>query len=113
MTTPPVRSPYRAVTLIELLVVIACIAILAALLFPVFAKARDKARQSACASNERQFGLAILQYVQDDNESYPRAVNNASASDKIQVLATPTRPGDNAFLAPDPASGRPAGLLYP
>ena len=52
-------------TLIELLVVIAIIAILAAILFPVFAKAREKARQSSCLSNEKQMALAILQYAQD------------------------------------------------
>jgi prepilin-type N-terminal cleavage/methylation domain-containing protein/prepilin-type processing-associated H-X9-DG protein len=60
-----------AFTLIELLVVIAIIAILAAILFPVFAKAREKARQSSCQSNEKQIGLAILQYTQDYDEMYP------------------------------------------
>lgn len=58
----------RGFTLIELLVVIAIIAILAAILFPVFAKAREKARMSACASNEKQMGLAYLQYAQDYDE---------------------------------------------
>ena len=58
-------------TLIELLVVIAIIAILAAILFPVFAKAREKARQISCASNERQIGLGFLQYTQDNDENYP------------------------------------------
>ncbi|MBC8101271.1 MAG: DUF1559 domain-containing protein [Cytophagales bacterium] len=62
-----------AFTLIELLVVIAIIAILAAILFPVFAQARAKARQSACQSNERQIALAILQYAQDYDETFPRA----------------------------------------
>ena len=61
----------RGFTLIELLVVIAIIAILAAILFPVFAKAREKARQVTCASNEKQLGLAILGYVQDYDESFP------------------------------------------
>ena len=60
-------------TLIELLVVIAIIAILAAILFPVFAKAREKARQASCQSNEKQLGLAILQYVQDNDETFPNS----------------------------------------
>jgi prepilin-type N-terminal cleavage/methylation domain-containing protein/prepilin-type processing-associated H-X9-DG protein len=58
-------------TLIELLVVIAIIAILAAILFPVFAQAREKARQTACLSNTKQLGLGIMQYVQDYDETYP------------------------------------------
>jgi len=58
-------------TLIELLVVIAIIAILAAILFPVFAQAREKARQISCASNEKQLGLAFMQYVQDNDELFP------------------------------------------
>ena len=57
-------------TLIELLVVIAIIAILAAILFPVFAKAREKARQSSCQANVKQMTLGVLQYVQDYDESY-------------------------------------------
>jgi prepilin-type N-terminal cleavage/methylation domain-containing protein/prepilin-type processing-associated H-X9-DG protein len=58
-------------TLIELLVVIAIIAILAAILFPVFAQAREKARQISCLSNEKQLGLAFMQYVQDYDEKFP------------------------------------------
>lgn len=62
-------------TLIELLVVIAIIAILAAILFPVFAKVREKARQTTCVSNEKQMGLAVLQYVQDYDEMYPQSID--------------------------------------
>ncbi|MDR3709040.1 MAG: DUF1559 domain-containing protein [Capsulimonadaceae bacterium] len=63
-------------TLIELLVVIAIIAILAAILFPVFATAREKARQSTCASNLKQIGLGYVQYYQDYDEVSPSVVYN-------------------------------------
>jgi len=60
-------------TLIELLVVIAIIAILAAILFPVFARARENARRASCQSNLKQIGLGIIQYAQDYDEKYPYA----------------------------------------
>ncbi|MEN6404264.1 MAG: prepilin-type N-terminal cleavage/methylation domain-containing protein, partial [Armatimonadia bacterium] len=62
----------RGFTLIELLVVIAIIAILAAILFPVFAKAREKARQTSCLNNCKQLGTAIVQYCQDYDERMPK-----------------------------------------
>jgi prepilin-type N-terminal cleavage/methylation domain-containing protein/prepilin-type processing-associated H-X9-DG protein len=61
----------RGFTLIELLVVIAIIAILAAILFPVFARAREKARQASCQSNEKQLALGVLMYAQDYDERLP------------------------------------------
>lgn len=72
-------SNRRAFTLIELLVVIAIIAILAAILFPVFAQARAAARQTSCISNTKQFALGVLMYAQDYDEIIPRHDNNGSA----------------------------------
>ena len=96
----------RGFTLIELLVVIAIIAILAAILFPVFAKAREKARQSSCLSNAKQLELALMQYAQDYDETLPGLwQSNVSpwstyTWDKVvapyikntQVLMCPSRP---------------------
>ncbi|MCS7192590.1 MAG: DUF1559 domain-containing protein [Armatimonadetes bacterium] len=73
-TKSEVQSSHRVnygFTLIELLVVIAIIAILAAILFPVFSRAREKARQSSCTSNLRQLGLACMMYAQDYDENLP------------------------------------------
>jgi prepilin-type N-terminal cleavage/methylation domain-containing protein/prepilin-type processing-associated H-X9-DG protein len=69
----------RGFTLIELLVVIAIIAILAAILFPVFAQAREKARQASCQSNLKQIGSAIMMYRQDYDEQMPFRVNSSTA----------------------------------
>ena len=69
--------PRSAFTLVELLVVIAIIAILAAILFPVFAQAREKARQITCTSNLRQTGMATLMYVQDYDERVPMSIYDA------------------------------------
>jgi prepilin-type N-terminal cleavage/methylation domain-containing protein len=65
------RSRRSAFTLIELLVVIAVIAILAAILFPVFAQARERARQGTCLSNLKQIGTGVIMYLQDWDETYP------------------------------------------
>ncbi|HEY3330639.1 MAG TPA: DUF1559 domain-containing protein [Capsulimonadaceae bacterium] len=91
----------KGFTLIELLVVIAIIAILAAILFPVFAKAREKARQTTCSSNLKQIGMATLQYIQDYDESYyPHRWNCNAANDPTAGASI-----DCPQYATDPASG--------
>ncbi len=83
------RRRRDAFTLIELLVVIAIIAILAAILFPVFSRAREKARQAACMSNLKQLGLAAHMYAQDYDELFPCSyhVSNTSTTHLRLVLA--------------------------
>ncbi len=71
-------------TLIELLVVIAIIAILAAILFPVFAQAREKARQISCVSNMKQIGLGIMQYQQDYDETFPMLHYNDGKGNEVR-----------------------------
>lgn len=82
----------KGFTLIELLVVIAIIAILAAILFPVFAKAREKARQTACTSNQRQIAMAIQMYAQENDETLPgdtSRISGATAEWSLANLASP------------------------
>jgi len=79
-------------TLIELLVVIAIISIIAAILFPVFARAREKARQTSCLSNVKQIGVAMLSYAQDYDECYPIATQSpypSQAGPYIGLLTLP------------------------
>ncbi len=103
-------------TLIELLVVIAIIAILAAILFPVFARAREKARASNCLSNVKQMALGVMQYVQDYDSKYPSVYDDTYGyriiwAEKIslyvknnQIFACPSSDADTNMKA------QPAGL---
>ena len=88
----PAQASSHGFTLIELLVVIAIIAILAAILFPVFQKVRENARRASCQSNAKQFVLGILMYVQDTDEAMPisYAVNNSIGPVASQLLNQPT-----------------------
>ncbi len=80
------RKTSRGFTLIELLVVIAIIAILAAILFPVFARAREKARQASCTSNLKQIGTAFMMYVQDYDEMFPDLLVGRDTSDPTRYV---------------------------
>src|SRR5580765_4262996 len=97
-------------TLIELLVVIAIIAILAAILFPVFAQAREKARQTSCLSNQKQIGTGIMMYVQDFDETYPLSqyftggATGAGAQVSWQAAVYP-------YIKNDRAGSGPGGTL--
>ena len=75
-----VKSCRKAFTLIELLVVIAIIAILAAILFPVFARARENARRASCMSNLKQIGLGMMQYTQDYDEKMPAGFSSSTGA---------------------------------
>ena len=114
------KTPKRAsaFTLIELLVVIAIIAILAAILFPVFARARENARRSSCQSNLKQIGLGIIQYTQDYDETYPLRNSGDGVTwrqrvqpyiKSTQVFSCPSNPKNATIVdAAVPAANAPA-----
>src|SRR5947209_765006 len=94
----------RAFTLIELLVVIAIITILAAILFPVFAQAREKARSVVCLSNERQMGLAISMYTQDYDDRLPMGGNAAPKPNRWYDWIAPYQKSRGINLCPSAPS---------
>lgn len=106
------RAKSKGFTLIELLVVIAIIAILAAILFPVFARARENARRSTCQSNLKQIGLGFMQYIQDYDERYPLYVlgqesgltGAAYLANQVEASSSPTVPAEKygVTLSTDP-----------
>jgi len=89
----------KAFTLIELLVVIAIIAILASILFPVFARAREQARKASCASNLKQIGLGVMMYTQDYDETYPVA-NMGYPNSHIYEVLVPYIKSEQVWICP-------------
>jgi prepilin-type N-terminal cleavage/methylation domain-containing protein/prepilin-type processing-associated H-X9-DG protein len=107
---------YKAFTLIELLVVIAIIALLAAILFPVFARARENARRSSCMNNLKQIGLGMQQYVNDADETYPpgQPTNTAAPGDgaTFATMLLPYIKNEQIFMCPS-ASSKPLTTTIP
>src|SRR5690349_23159308 len=97
------RRNSRGFTLIELLVVIAIIAILAAILFPVFAQAREAARRTQCLSNLRQLGSAMLMYTQDYDETTPAVIHDTRLAydPDFWVIVQPYIKNVQMFYCPD------------
>lgn len=117
-----IQNKNAAFTLIELLVVIAIIAIIAAILFPVFAKVREKARQTTCASNLKQLGLGVLQYAQDYDEFLPAVSSETGTgtlsfrglvqpyTKSIAVLKCPSNPVKDKADWPGETADQPLGI---
>jgi prepilin-type N-terminal cleavage/methylation domain-containing protein len=100
-------SKRNAFTLIELLVVIAIIAILAAILFPVFSQARESARQTSCTSNQKQLALGVLMYAQDYDETFPMSAYLANPTTVIAVydMVAPYLKNTEIFVCPSDRPG--------
>jgi prepilin-type N-terminal cleavage/methylation domain-containing protein/prepilin-type processing-associated H-X9-DG protein len=104
-------------TLIELLVVIAIIAILAAILFPVFAQARERARATSCMSNQKQIGTALLTYAGDWDDTYP-TYNSPGLwvtplNSIIKIAQNKTKEGGNVFICPSTSEPSCTGCFAP
>ncbi len=133
MVNPSQFNKRRAFTLIELLVVIAIIAILAAILFPVFAKAREKARQTSCLNNEKQLSLGFIQYMSDYDSVSPSSTDGPNGATHLggwmfySTFGTTTTPpvfdpkqgniysyvkSAAVYVCPDDALGQKAGDSY-
>ena len=111
----PVQRERNAFTLIELLVVIAIIAILAAILFPVFARARENARRSSCQSNLRQIGLGMMQYTQDYDEKFVKQSLDPTMPAQYMFFGNQLQPylkSTQIFVCPS-ASGSEYSLATP
>lgn len=91
------NSGQRGFTLIELLVVIAIIAILAAILFPVFSRARESARRASCLSNVKQIGIGVMMYTQDYDEKYPLSIQKNEQVVVIDGIPDASFSGDRAW----------------
>ena len=108
-----VRNLY-GFTLVELLVVIAIISIVAAMLFPVFASVREKARATACLNNCKQLGLAEMQYVQDNDETFWNQPDNGDPGPFYSDLLMPYIKSPGVFRCPDNTiNTTPANLIWP
>ncbi len=106
------KAQRRGFTLIELLVVIAIVAILAAILFPVFGKARENARRASCASNLHQIGLGLLQYLQENDDTMPASAyggpgdSNNSTAYKWMDAIYPNVKSEALFVCPSDAQAK-------